>query len=184
MRYEVEVKFALADPRGVEARLAAMGAEIEGAVLHVDTYLSHPARDLVAGDEALRIRRIGETNAVTYKGPKVDATTKTRREIELQVAPGEGGAAECTALFAALGFRVLAEIRKRRRSVRIPFGGGAVAGALDDVDGLGRFMELEIIADEGGIEEARRRLLDVADGLGLTRSEARSYLELFLDRRT
>ena len=48
----------------------------------VDTYFSHPARDFAATDEALRIRSIDQENFVTYKGPKLDATTKTRREID------------------------------------------------------------------------------------------------------
>ena len=42
-----------------------------------------PCRDFAQTDEALRIRTVGDTSFVTYKGPKLDATTKTRRELEL-----------------------------------------------------------------------------------------------------
>src|SRR3990172_6366392 len=89
MRYEVEQKFAVADVAALEAKLSALGSAPAGPQSEIDHYYAHPARDFVETDEALRIRRGDRQNAVTYKGPKVDATTKTRREIELVFPPGE-----------------------------------------------------------------------------------------------
>ena len=66
-----------------------LGATIEPPVVQVDQYFAHPARDFAQTDEALRLRRVGKQNFITYKGSKIDATTKTRREIELPLAPGE-----------------------------------------------------------------------------------------------
>ncbi len=86
MPYEVEMKFPAADLAELESRLAGLGATIAAPQSEVDVYFAHPARDFAKTDEALRIRRKGSLNFITYKGPKIDAATKTRREIELPLS--------------------------------------------------------------------------------------------------
>ena len=54
--------------------------------------------------------------------------------------------------------------------------------AIDEVDDLGSFVELEIIADEKQLEQCRECLSSLAKELGLSRPERRSYLELLLER--
>ncbi len=83
MPIEVEVKFPVPDLAAVQSQLEGLGATPSQAVEEIDVYYRHPARDFAATDEALRIRRVGPANRITYKGPKVDPTTKTRQEIEL-----------------------------------------------------------------------------------------------------
>jgi adenylate cyclase class 2 len=182
MRYEVENKYPVAEPSRFESRLAAMNAEIGDEVRQVDTYFAHPARDFASTDEALRIRRVGEANSVTYKGPKIDDTTKTRQEIELAIASGERAAADWMALLVTLGFRVVADVSKRRRPFKVDCGGVTVTGALDYVKGLGTFVELEIVADNGQLADAKKRLIKLARRLELSKPERRSYLELLLER--
>ena len=48
---------------------------------HADHYFNGHDRDFHQTDEAFRIRRMGEKNFLTYKGPKRDTDTKTRIEI-------------------------------------------------------------------------------------------------------
>jgi len=81
MQYEVEQKFPVSDMPALQERLIALGATIGETQVEVDLYFGHPARDFSKTDEALRIRRIGAKNCITYKGPKIDITTKTRCEI-------------------------------------------------------------------------------------------------------
>src|SRR3954462_7695005 len=102
MHFEVEQKFALDDSAAVEAKLAVLGAIEMEAVEQVDRYFNHPARDFGQTDEALRLRPVGELNFVPYKAPKLAATTKTRRELELPLNPGERGANEFAELLLAL----------------------------------------------------------------------------------
>ena len=52
--------------------------------------------------------------------------------------------------------------------------------ALDDVEGLGRFLEIEAIADEQSKDAARDCILNLSRKLGLKNSERRSYLSLLL----
>jgi adenylate cyclase class 2 len=79
-----------------------------------------------------------------------------------------------------LGYRPVAVVRKRRRTFRLKRNGFEVEIALDDVEKVGQYAELEIQAPEERLRDARDVLLEMAGALGLTKSERRSYLELLL----
>ena len=112
MHYEVEQKFPVHDLAAIEAQLVALGARLGAGIEQLDRYFAHPCRDFARTDEALRIRQVGPRCFVTYKGPKIDPTTKTRREIELPLSDAPEGVAQWTALLEALGFQPVAEVRK------------------------------------------------------------------------
>jgi adenylate cyclase, class 2 len=183
MSYEVEMKFPVADMTVVETRLTELGAAISACQTEVDIYFSHPGRDFAQTDEALRIRRKGPRNFVTYKGPKIDQTTKTRREIDLPLPPNEETAQAWVELFEALGFSPVGEVYKSRRKARVAWQGRNVEVSLDEVEGLGHFVELELVVEPDDLEAAKACIISLADALGLAGSERRSYLEL-LEIRT
>ena len=181
MNYEVEQKFRVSDFAPVRERLAALGAKEQPAVVQVDTYYNHPSRDFAETDEALRIRSVGEQNFVTYKGPKVDSVTKTRQEIELSIEPGAKGLSRFGELLVALGFVRVASVRKTRTALTLTWKTWQVEAALDEVDPLGSFVELELTSDEAHLNEARSALAELAKEIHLDQSERRSYLELLLE---
>ncbi len=183
MNIEVEQKFRVDDLAGLERQLALLGAEPGEDEVQVDVYYAHPVRDFAATDEALRLRHIGPENYITYKGPKLDATTKTRRELELVLPAGDLGAEAAAALLEALSFRKVLEVRKRRRHRTLAWQGYEVMVALDHLDGLGDFVELELLADESGMQAAQVAVAALATRLELRNSERRSYLELMLAAR-
>jgi adenylate cyclase class 2 len=180
---EVEQKFPVDGLSAVESRLMALGARVSEPKREVDLYYAHPARDFAATDEALRIRRTGGANCITYKGPKIDATTKTRREIDLLLPGGPEGYAPWAALLEALGFRPIAEVCKERRKALVAWEGRQVEVSLDRVDPLGTFVELELVTDAGEVAPAKACIASLAEHLGLAGSERRSYLELLLSQR-
>jgi adenylate cyclase, class 2 len=178
--YEVEMKFPVADLATVAQRLMGLGASFAGEQSEVDVYFAHPARDFARTDEALRIRRKGPANFITYKGPKIDAVTKTRLEIDLDLPPGEETAQAWTGLLEALGFEVVGEVCKSRRKAHLEWQGHRVEISLDDVERLGTFVELELVVKPEGVEAAKACIASLAEALGLKQSERRSYLELLL----
>lgn len=182
MHYEVEQKFPVDDLAEMEARLLALGARLAAPLEQRDRYFAHPSRDFAQTDEALRIRQIGGQCLVTYKGPKIDLATKTRREIELPLSelPDGAGIGQWTELFAALGFRTVAEVHKLRRPAHLMWQGAEIEIALDRVDQVGTFVEFELMADGENLEAAKARILSLAAALGLVAVERRSYLELLL----
>jgi adenylate cyclase class 2 len=183
MHYEVEQKFPQADLAAIERRLTVQGIGIGPPQVEEDVYYAHPGRDFARTDEALRIRSVAGSGrpVITYKGPKIDVATKTRRELEIELAPGSAGA--WRELLSALGFRAVATVRKRRRKAHVPWKGLEVEMSLDEVDGLGSFVELELIATDDQLEAARACLAMLAAALGLAESERRSYLELLLQKQ-
>ena len=187
MTLEVEQKFPLEAGEGtptreeILARLSALGCQWSAALEQVDRYFAHPARDFAETDEALRLRRVGDENRVTYKGPKLDALTKTRREIELPIEPGKAGLARFAELLEALSFRPVREVAKTRTPGVLDWQGRHIEIALDEVARLGLFVEIELVTHEEDADGAREAIKSLADQLGLTRSERRSYLEMLLE---
>jgi adenylate cyclase class 2 len=180
---EIEMKFPVADFAGLLQRLAGMPAEAAAPLQEADHYFNAPDRDFAKTDEALRVRRVGEKNFVTYKGPRIDTQTKTRKEIEVPIGDGTVHAEAFCDVLVHLGYRPVAVVRKRRRIYRLGRDGFPLEICLDEVEQVGRFAELEIVACEDKLDAARATLMDVAKELGLSQSERRSYLELLLKVR-
>jgi adenylate cyclase class 2 len=184
MSFEVEQKFRTSGHGEVAARLASIGAEAAPALTQEDTYLSHPSRDFATTNEALRLRRVGDSNAVTYKGPKRAGPTKTREEIEVSFADGTEALEKMRRVYELLGFRPVAVIRKTRTPYHLNYEGRAVEVVLDVAEGIGTFVEVETIAlDEADLAEGQRVVLALASSLGLTVVEPRSYLRMALEHR-
>jgi adenylate cyclase, class 2 len=184
MSYEVEIKFRSADHVLLRRRLAERGAVAEPSVVQVDTYMNHPCRDFARTNEAFRLRRIGAENRITYKGPKLDGPTKTREEIELTLAEGADAFEQISRLFEHLWFRPVATIRKERTTFHLPDPSHRIEVALDRAEGLGDFAEIEIVvASESELPAAQGAVLALAEELGLTEVEPRSYLRMALEAR-
>jgi adenylate cyclase class 2 len=180
---EIEMKFPVADFAPLEQTLAGWGVRPEEAQVNADHYFNAPDRDFAATDEALRVRRIGGANRVTYKGPKRAARARVRTEIEVGLADGEQPAQDFMRLLTCLGYRPVAVVRKRRRGFHLRRDGFDLEVCLDEVDDLGRFAEVEIVAPEDQLERANGVVTQVTVGLGLANPERRSYLELLLARQ-
>jgi adenylate cyclase class 2 len=182
MSFEVEQKFRAVDHEVVARRLADLGAAAGEPAEQEDVYLSHPCRDFAATNEAFRLRRVGDHNAITYKGPKRAGPTKTREEIEIAFPEGAESLARMRRLYEHLGFRPVAVVRKVRTPYHLTREGRAVEVALDQAVGLGAFVEVETIArGEADLPGAQRVIVELAGVLGLTQVEPRSYLRMLLE---
>ena len=180
MDFEVEQKFAVDDLEAVASQLRELGGTIADPVLQSDVYFAHPSRDFASTDEALRIRSVAEANFITYKGPKIDSTTKTRREIEIRLADGDEAAEQVTEVLKALGFSPVGTVRKTRRTCQLTWHDQSAEVALDTIASIGDFVEVEFGANDESLTSAKACLASLVTKLGLTRSERRSYLELIL----
>lgn len=188
MHYEVEQKYRVSSHKPVIAALAVLDADIGDPIEQEDCYYGHPQRDFAQTDEAFRLRSVGEKNFLTYKGPKVDRSTKTRREEEVRLADGHENRERCDAIFRHLGFEPVAKVHKRRVVATTTHRGHAAEIALDDVDQLGHFVELEVSVESdaphsAALDAAKQTLAELAEELSLSEVERRSYLELLLAER-
>ncbi|MEN6407558.1 MAG: class IV adenylate cyclase [Thermoguttaceae bacterium] len=178
MRYEVEMKFPVPDLATIESKLSKLGSEASKPEIETDVYFNHPARDFARTDEALRVRRKGDAAFLTYKGPKIDAATKTRHEIDLPLPSGRSTAQQWTSLLEALGFKAVGTVQKSRRKMHVDWQQRRVEASLDQIERLGSFVELELVVESDELDAARTCIAALADHLGLHVSERRSYLEL------
>jgi len=147
---------------------------------HEDTYYQHPCRDFAETDEALRIRvrRFdGHFEAfLTYKGPKLDSVSKTREEIEVPINDPD----EHARILEALGFTEVLTVEKVREKYYVEKG---ITLTLDEVEGLGKFVEAEALTDDREkVPALVEKLKSLLESLGVRRFERRSYLELLLGR--
>lgn len=180
MLYEVELKFSLPDAGHILPRLDELGCVAGAPVEQIDRYFNHPARDFRMTNEAFRIRSVGNSNCLTYKGPVADQATKTRREIEIPVADGVESARQMSDMLTILGFRRVRDVCKTRTPWSLAWQGRQFELALDIVPNVGTFLEIELIVEESGRDAARDAILELAERLKLTQPERRSYLELVL----
>jgi adenylate cyclase class 2 len=121
-------------------------------------------------------REIGDDGVetrVTYKGPLVDADSKTRREHETSIDDGE----TMDAILRALGFEPAAVVEKERDRFRV----GEYTVTLDDVTDLGEYVEVETESDD--VDAAREGAFALLADLGLDPDDQirTSYLGLLLD---
>ena len=169
-RLNVECKARAADLEVTARRCLAIGAEPRGDLHQRDTYFA-PARG------RLKLREEGPETAVliAYRRPDTTAEVESRYVL----APVTDPAATIEALDGALGTTVV--VTKRRRlfmyeNVRIH---------LDDVEGLGTFVELEgVVARDGSDRDATvERVARLREELGITDEAlvAVGYCDLLLD---
>ena len=175
---EIEVKLRIKDVAVLEKKLLEQGYKLIETLRETDTYFDGGINGIKKSGQALRVRRTvncvtgKEQSAITFKGEKIDAVSMARLELETVVESGE--AAE--RILCALGFYpvqpIVVKIRKILRN-------GDICACLDDVQGLGTFLELEIMAES---EEARpaalERIAGILNNIGYTMDDTTrmSYL--------
>ncbi len=182
---EVEVKCPVDVLDDMRERLLQIGFSAEKTVTEHDVYFNHPEHDLHTLDQALRIRSVIENSKsksfVTFKDKKMDTVSMSREEYETSVADGE----VMQRIFVGLGYTQTFDVIKSREYMVYQ----NVHACLDQVEGLGAFLELEILcdADELQKDEARKKGLakiqTVLDQLGLRMKETTttSYLSMLME---
>lgn len=194
---EVEVKARA--PADIARRVEAIGGVFQTQESHHDLYFNSESknRDFRVSDEALRIRIKEEGARLTYKGPRLDSDTKSRLELTVRIDDAE----QMQEILNHLGYTLSAQVRKVRRK----YLHHGVILAIDEVDGLGCYIEAEAVgakkaAGVAGTAEARRaanadecdcnfdydeqkaRVLSVMGRLGITEFIRSSYLELLEEK--
>ena len=172
---EVETKIAVSNLPEIADRLHSLGAENLGSSVQQDTYLNAPHCDYAHTDEALRVRETESGIEITYKGPKQKHSgSKARKEITLSVESAQ----DAISLFTAIGFFVSAHVRKDRNEYRY----GDTTIALDCVEGLGTFVEIEVLTDDN-VSAAQKAIESVKKELNISGEHIPvSYLELLITK--
>ncbi len=142
-----------------------------------DVYYNAPNRDFKKTDEALRIRVSNGHAEVTYKGPKIDAETKARKEINVKIDDYQ----KFNTILQILNFKRIKSVDKIRRQYECE----GLSVMIDEVRDLGRFLEVEVLV-ESNFEAAKERIFSLLKRIGLDKEKLtrESYLELLLKEQT
>src|SRR5947209_1899286 len=167
-RMNVELKARVADPEAMVARCLELGASDQGVLEQRDVYFT-------AGRGWLKLRegdRVAEL--IAYRRPD----SAQASESAYVLAPVAEPAPVAEALDAALG--TVAVVSKRRRL----FLWEGVRIHLDEVEGLGSFLEFEaVLPDAGDLAAAHEKVARLRDSLGIEDDALVSvgYADLLLD---
>lgn len=171
MPRNIEVKVALPDPACARAAALALGARSRGVELQTDRYY-----ELAGGRRVkLRTRQGGGAELIRYERPESEGV----RASDYTITPVRDD--EAGACLVPKGDAV-AVVRKRREVLLLD----NVRIHLDDVDGLGTFLELEAVVDPAHDDAVcRRQVATLLDRLGVAAAEPirASYGELVRDAR-
>ena len=177
---EAEVKLPVAELTEIKEKLLKTGFKETAIIEERDTYFDNKQGDIRTNGEALRVRetiehQTGKSRAqINFKGKKLDTRTMTREELETGVEDGE----ICRNILRAIGYAPAApEVTKDRTMLRKE----TITACLDNVHGLGKFLELEILADSKEQKDAALgRIENILNDLGYQISDTvrTSYLSM------
>lgn len=176
---EVEVKIRVNDINSLISLFLDKGFERESYVEEIDTYYTSKFHDFKANDEALRIRTScnlvsGKIESfVTYKGKKLDDISMSRLELETGVMDAE----VMDRIFTSIGLIPVTPVKKKRLSLTK----GNITACIDDVEGLGGFLELEIIVEDESMRKSALADIEIIlNTLGLCMADTirTSYLSM------
>lgn len=177
---EVEIKLPVKNRETVAEDLQKIGFVKAGMVQETDTYFDNSTAQIRKNGEALRIRRIIDLvthrtgSVITYKGRKMDQISMSRKELET----GVEDASVCIDILEALGFHMaVPEVIKIRQEYVLE----QMHACIDAVQGLGDFLELElVIADQEGKEAALLKIENMLHKLGYAMNDTvrNSYLSM------
>lgn len=167
----VELKARCRDVTAARRAAEALGARFEWTRRQVDTYFGGSIARMKLREEFEENGRLIEGTLIRYVRPDDAGPRLSRYEIT-PFSAGEAGIAVLAGVFG-----VVARVAKRRTLLRH----GATRVHLDDVEGLGDFLEIERVLEEGEPEADGRgevERLGVALGIAPQDRIATSYADL------
>jgi len=194
---EVEIKVKISDPDLIRKKFNNNNVIYKISLQHEDTYFNMPKglRDFKQTDEALRLRKSIEYDKtdqtkrtkidyfITYKGKKIDSSTKTRKEIELKIEDRE----KMREMLNTLGFQEVFTVTKERELYEFLYENHHIEALIDFLPILDQyFMEIEYTTNSiENVNAVRKVLFAFLNLLGINKEESitKSYLELILEKK-
>lgn len=157
---EKEWKFKIKDIEGISLKLKNIGAEELKKVKQLDIYLDFKDRKLIKEKKAFRLRFENGKALLSYKGEMIQREPKMR--IEESIELDKDKAEILLDMLKNIGLEEVARIVKERKS--FIFKNFKIF--LDEVKGLGRFIEIEEIS-----EQKQEGINDLIERLGIKEDE-------------
>jgi len=183
MNIEVEIKVKVNNLQEIKEKVSKAGKLIK-AIKQIDDYYIPCHRDFFARkphqNEWLRIRTNPDKTVWEYTravNQKEDGSNDYAEEYEIEILDKE----ELKKILGFLDFKKVVIVEKYREYWMC----GDIEVALDDVKGLGTFVEAEAKGDFKNKKEAKKACIDFLENLGIKDVEKNQikigYPQLFLE---
>lgn len=125
-------------------------------------------------DKTLKLRRSDDGTKLIFKSRKSVEGLKENLEVEVGIKRGDED--DLLHLLRLLGFRESVVVKKRRLSFCVD----ECTVNIDDVEGLGSFLEVEVLADKCGVDKAYNKIASLLSALGLSHKKLifKGYAEM------
>ncbi|MDO8436021.1 MAG: class IV adenylate cyclase [bacterium] len=184
MNIEVEIKVKIDSFEGIKEKLFRYG-KLKKSIKQIDEYYVPYHRDFFAQKphptEWLRIRTNPDKTVFEYDisiNKKADGEQECAEEYEAEVSRAD----EFRKILEFLNFKKVITINKKREY----WDCGDFEVALDDVDGLGFFVEVEAKGNFGSNERAKDKCIKFLEKVGVQNGDQKSikkgYPVLLLDK--
>lgn len=157
---EIEVKAKIADKEAVKKQLENLGCVFSEPVRQEDAIYSDPAIPFEVFKPDINLLRIRKENGkiiFTLKRPQINEQDALEHETEIK------NAVEMEAAIKLLGFEKMVEVRKTRQTAKYK----NYTICLDEVEGLGSFVEVETFSDDGDPEKIQEEIFKFLLSLGV-----------------
>lgn len=183
-QYEIEIKLPVKNSQEVLDILKDIGFMVKKEIREEDIYFNSDYHNIKERDEALRIRKSRDCDTgdqkvqINFKGPKIDAVSMSRMELETEVQDGE----TMEKILTYLGFLPVVSVCKVRKYLTHR----EMTACVDRVEGMGEFLELEVVAET---EEKREiyleQMKEILNALGYSMEDTvrTSYLGLLMKKK-
>ncbi len=161
MKREIEVKCKIDDFDSLKEKIESLGCTFAESVYQDDIIFinyNRPFLTFTPEDIFLRIRKTKDKNILTFKqGEEMNS-------IEHEVSVDD--ASKMTDILTSIGFRAVVNVKKTRQKAYL----NDYEICLDQVDGLGSFIELEKITEENA-EKVQKEMMEFLQKLGIRESD-------------
>ena len=145
--FELEQKYKVHDPERLLLALKGIcGLESEES-FDVDIYFSDCAGTYIHNNTCLRLRISEKSESVTldYKGPSADTSAVRIAKTESNIVISHSDLDATKDLLSVLGYVEFVTVKKKRRTFHMHGEEATISYQVDEVDGAGFFVEVEVL---------------------------------------
>jgi adenylate cyclase class 2 len=158
---EIEVKAKIGDAATIIKKLADFGGKFSEPIVQHDEVFTKKGTDPTAtkmsGNPVLRIRSQGDKTIFTLKQDRENELDCIEKELEVSDKD------TLRDVLDLLGFEKIVEVHKTRRKMKY----NDYEICVDEVEGLGNFIEVEKFSDEPG-DKIQAELFEFLKGFGVS----------------
>lgn len=165
MKKEVEVKAKIKSVKNIIAKLEKLGCQMSKPIIQDDVIFANYRGSFTKhhpGENILRIRQADNKILFTVKQSQKNELDAIEHEILVDDAK------ETRSIIEMLGYKE--EVRVHKTRIKTKYNGWEIC--VDDVKGLGKFMEVEEITDEKADgEKVQEKLFCFLESLGIKKAD-------------